>query len=88
MNIGEIIMVQAISNEQTFVSNLEQFVSKADKFIKTYYSGVSEENQVREIMQELQNLVLDTDLRQLEIDYQDYQERTDLFADCDNYTWF
>jgi hypothetical protein len=81
-------MVQAISNEQTFVSNLEQFVSKADKFIKTYYSGVSEENQVREIMQELQNLVLDTDLRQLEIDYQDYRERTDLFADCDNSTWF
>jgi hypothetical protein len=81
-------MVQAISTEQVFITNLEQFMTKADKFIKTYYSGVSEENQVREIMQELQNLVLDTDLRQLEIDYQDYRERTDLFADCDNSTWF
>lgn len=81
-------MVQAISNEQIFVTNLELFVSKADKFIKTYYSGVSEENQVREIMQELPNLVLDTDLQQLEIDYQNYQERTDLLADCDDSTWF
>jgi hypothetical protein len=81
-------MVQAISNEQVFVSNLEQFMTKADRFIKIYYSGVSEENQVREIMQELQNLVSDTDLQQLEINYQDYQERTDLFADCDNSTWF
>jgi hypothetical protein len=88
MNIGGIIMIQAISNEQIFVTNLEQFVSKADKFIKIYYSGISEENQVREIMQELQNLVSDTDLHQLEIDYQDYQERTDLLADCDDSTWF
>jgi hypothetical protein len=88
MDIGRIIMVQAISNEQTFVTNLKLFVSKADKFIKTYYSGVSEENQVKEIMQELHNLVLHTDLQQLEIDYQNYQERTDLLADCDDSTWF
>ncbi|PAX48290.1 Pb-reticulocyte-binding protein [Brunnivagina elsteri] len=81
-------MLEAISSEQAFITNIELFVSKADKFIKIYYSGISEENQVREIMQELQNLVLDTDLRQLEIDYQDYRERTDLFADCDNSTWF
>jgi hypothetical protein len=81
-------MVQAISNEQIFVSNLEQFVTKADKFIKTYYSGVSEENQVREIMQELQHLVSDTDLRQLEIDYQDYCEIKDLLADYDDNAWF
>jgi hypothetical protein len=88
MNIGEIIMVQAISNEQTFVSNLEHFVSKADKFIKIYYSGISEENQVREIMQELQNLVFDTDLQQLEIDYEYHCEIKDLMADCDDSTWF
>ncbi|NJL60667.1 MAG: Pb-reticulocyte-binding protein [Methylacidiphilales bacterium] len=81
-------MVQAISNEQTFVSNLEQFVTKADKFIKTYYSGFSEENQVREIVQELQNLVSDTDLQQLEINYQDYCEIKDLLADCDDNAWF
>jgi hypothetical protein len=81
-------MVQAISKEQTFVSNLEQFVTKADKFITTYYSGVSEENQVREIMQELQNLASDTDLQQLEIDYQDCCEIKDLLADCDDSAWF
>jgi hypothetical protein len=88
MNIGEIIMLQAISSEQTFVSNLEQFVSKADKFIKTYYSGISEENQVREIMQELQNLVFDTDSQQLEIDYEYHCEIEDLMADCDDSKWF
>ena len=59
-------MIQAIDTEQGFVTNLEQFMSKADKFIKIYYSGVSDENHVREIVQELKNLVLDTDLQQLE----------------------
>ncbi|BAZ40582.1 hypothetical protein NIES4101_65430 [Calothrix sp. NIES-4101] len=59
-------------------------MSKADKFIKTYYSGISEDNQVRE----LQNLVSDTDLQQLEIEYQNYRERADLFSDCDDTSWF
>jgi hypothetical protein len=81
-------MVQAISNEQTFVTNLEQFMSKADKFIKTYYSGVSKDNQVREIVQELQNLVSDTDLQQLEADYHNYCEIKDLMFDCDDSAWF
>jgi uncharacterized protein YpbB len=81
-------MVQAISNEQTFVTNLEQFMSKADNFIKIYYSGISEENKVREIVQELQNLLSDTDLRQLEIDYQDYCGIKDLMSDCDDSAWF
>jgi hypothetical protein len=82
------MVIQAISKEQIFVTNLEQFMSKADKFIKTYYSGISEENQVREIMQELQNLVSDTDLQQLEIDYKYHCEMKDLMADCDDSTWF
>ena len=60
-------MIQAINSEQIFVSNLEQF-------IKIYYSGVSDENQVQEIMEELKNLILDTNLKQLEIDYQYYCE--------------
>ena len=47
-------MIQAINSEQVFVTNLEQFMTKADKFIKIYYSGVSDENQVREMMQELE----------------------------------
>jgi hypothetical protein len=81
-------MIQAISNEQTFVTNLELFVSKADKFIKIYYSGISEENQVKEIVQELQNLISDTDLRQLEIDYHNYCEIKDLMADFDDSAWF
>jgi hypothetical protein len=81
-------MVQAISNEQIFVTNLEQFMTKADKFIKIYYSGISEENQVREIVQELQNFVSDTDLQQLEIDYQHYCEIKDLMSDCDDSAWF
>ncbi len=73
-------MIQAIDSEQIFVSNLEQFISKADKFIKTYYSGVSDENHVQEIVEELKNLVLDTDLKQLELDYQDYCEIKDLMV--------
>ena len=89
-------MIQAIDSEQVFVSNLEQFISKADKFIKTYYSGVSDENHVsplatlreQEIVQELKNLVLDTDLKQLEIDYQYHCEIKDLMGDCDESAWF
>jgi hypothetical protein len=81
-------MVQAISSEQTFVTNLEQFMSKADKFIKIYYSGISEENKVREIVQELQNLVSDTNLQQLEANYHNYCEIKDLMSDCDDSAWF
>ena len=81
-------MIQAISSEQVFVSNLEQFISKADKFIKIYYSGVSDENHVQEIVQELKNLLLDTDLKQLEFDYQYHCEIKDLMADCDDSAWF
>ncbi len=81
-------MIQAIGLEQVFVTNLEQFMSKADKFIKTYYSGVSDENQVREMMQELKNLVLDTDLQQLEIDFQHNCEIKDLMTDYHDSSWW
>ena len=81
-------MIQAIANEEVFVTNLEQFMGKAEKFIKTYYSGVSEQNHLREIMQEMNNLVSDTDLQQLEIDYQYRCDRADLMADCDDSLWF
>ena len=81
-------MIQVIGTEQAFVTNLEQFMGKADKFIKTYYSGVSKENNVREIMQEMKNMVSATDLQQLEIDYQQYCEMKDLMADCDDSSWF
>ena len=81
-------MIQAIGNEQAFVTNLEKFMGKADKFIKTYYSGVSEQNHVREIMQEMKNLVSDTDLQQLEIDYQHHCGIKDLITDYDDSAWF
>ncbi|MDJ0733561.1 MAG: Pb-reticulocyte-binding protein [Nostocaceae cyanobacterium] len=81
-------MIQAIGYEQTFVTNLEQFMGKADKFIKTYYLGVSEESHIQEIVQELKNLALEVDLEQLEIDYQYQREIKDLMADCDDTSWF
>ncbi|MBE9215040.1 Pb-reticulocyte-binding protein [Plectonema cf. radiosum LEGE 06105] len=81
-------MIQAIGSEQVFVTNLEHFMTKADKFIKTYYSGVSDENHVKEMMQELKNLVLDTDLQQLEIDFQQNCEIKDLMADYHDATWW
>ena len=80
-------MIQAIDTEQVFVTNLEQFMTKADKFIKIYYSGVSDENHLREIVQELKNLVLDTDLQQLEIDHQQNCEIKDLMADYHDSSW-
>jgi hypothetical protein len=81
-------MIQAVDSEQVFVTNLEQFMTKADKFIKTYYSGIGEVWQVREIMQELRNMLKDADLEQLEIDYQQHCEIKDLMADCDDSAWF
>ena len=80
-------MIQAIASEQVFVTNLEQFMSKADKFIKIYYSGVSDENHLQEIVRELKNLVLDTDLQQLEIDYQRNYEIKDLMSDYHDSSW-
>ena len=81
-------MIQAIDSEQLFVTNLEQFMTKADKFIKIYYSGVSDENHVQEIIQELKNLVLDTDLEQLERDYQNHREIKDLMSDYHDSSWW
>ena len=81
-------MIQAIDSEQLFVTNLEQFMTKADKFIKIYYSGVSDENHVQEIIQELKNLVLDTDLEQLERDYQTHLEIKDLMSDYHDSSWW
>ena len=49
-------MTQGIDFEQYFVTNLEIFVGKADKFIKKYYAGISEDNQVKEIMSEVKQL--------------------------------
>ncbi|MEM7717460.1 MAG: hypothetical protein AAF349_28615 [Cyanobacteria bacterium P01_A01_bin.68] len=53
--------IEPIENEQVFVTSLEKFISCADKFIKIYYSGVSDEDDVQEIIQDLKNLILDTD---------------------------
>ena len=80
-------MIQAITSEQVFVTNLEQFMTKADKFIKIYYSGVSDDNHVLEIKQELKNLVSDTDLQQLEIDYKHNCEIKDLMSDYHDSCW-
>ena len=81
-------MIQAITSEQVFVTNLEQFMTKADKFIKIYYSGVSDDNHVLEIKQELKNLVSDTDLQQLEIDYKHNCEIKDLMSDYHDSCWW
>ncbi len=80
-------MIQRISFEQDFVTNLEMFMGKADKFIKKYYAGVSEENHVKEIMSEVKKLAIDADLEQLEADYQEYSERQDLMADYYDSAW-
>ncbi|BAZ09605.1 hypothetical protein NIES4071_14140 [Calothrix sp. NIES-4071] len=40
--IGQASMIQQISFEQTFVTYLEKFMSKADKFIKIYYADASD----------------------------------------------
>ena len=80
-------MIQAIDTEQIFVTNLEKFISKADKFIKNYYSGISDDNHLREMIQELKNLVSDTDLQQLEIDYQHNCEIKDLMSDYRDSSW-
>ena len=86
--IGKICMIQQISFEQTFVTSLEKFMGKADKFIKSYYAGVSEQDQVKEIMCEARLLALDVDLEQLEIEYQMYSDKKDLMADCDDSAWW
>ena len=81
-------MIQPIHPEQQFVTSLEKFLNKADKFIKIYYSGTTDENNIIEIMQELQNLVSDTELQQLEIDYNYNCEKKDLMIDYFDSSWY
>jgi phosphoenolpyruvate carboxylase len=80
-------MIQGIDFEQDFVTNLEMFMSKADKFIKKYYAGVSEENHVTEITSEVKKLAINADLKQLETDYLQYRERQDLMGDYYDSAW-
>ncbi len=81
-------MIQQISYEQSFVTNLEKFLSKADKFVKSYYAGVSEQEHVQEIMCEVRLLATDVDLEQLEIEYQLHCDKEDLMADYDDSAWW
>jgi hypothetical protein len=76
-------MIQAIEYEQTFVTNLEKFMGKADKFIKIYYSGMGEESHLREMMLLIKNLAIDADLQQ-ENNYQKHCDSRDLIADSDD----
>ncbi|BAY23865.1 hypothetical protein NIES2100_36580 [Calothrix sp. NIES-2100] len=84
----QLTMIQAIDFEQTFVTHLEKFMGKADKFIKFYYTGISEETHLKEIMLAVKNLALDADLQQLEAEYQMCSERKDFMADCDDSAWW
>lgn len=86
--IGQTSMIQQISAIATFVTNLEKFLGKADKFIKSYYAGVSEQEHIKEIMCEVRLLASDVDLEQLEIEYQLQCDKKDLIADCDDCAWF
>lgn len=81
-------MIQRVSVEQTFVTNLEKFMGKADKFIKIYYAGASDKEHIQKIMCEVKALVLDVDLEQLELEYQLYCDKKDLMADCDEKAWW
>jgi len=81
-------MIQSIGFEQRFVTDLEKFIGKADKFIKIYYSGVSEESHFKEILILMNNLAIDADLEQLEIDYQCHCDSRDVMADCDDSAWW
>ncbi len=81
-------MIQSIGFEQRFVTDLEKFIGKADKFIKIYYSGISEESHLKEILVLMNNLVTDADLQQLEIDYQSHCDNKDLMADFDESAWW
>jgi hypothetical protein len=55
---------------------------------KSYYAGVSEQDQVQEIMCEVRLLALDVDLEKLENEYQMYSDKKDLMADCDDSAWW
>ncbi|BDA74083.1 hypothetical protein CAL7716_082490 [Calothrix sp. PCC 7716] len=81
-------MIQQVSYEQSFVTSLEKFLGKADKFIKSYYAGVSEQEHVKEIMCEARLLAIDVDLEQLENEYQMYCDKKDLMTDCDDSAWW
>lgn len=80
-------MIQ-VDSEQTFVTSLEKFMGKADKFIKLYYSGNSESEDLKEILALVAKLNSDATVEQLEADYLLHCDRQDLMADSDDSAWF
>lgn len=81
-------MLQPIDSEQTFVTSLEKFMSKAEKFIKLYYSGSSADQDLSAILTEVAKLASDATDKQLKADYQLHCDCQNLMADHYDSSWF
>ena len=82
------MQLTAPSAESQLALSLEQFIKKADKFLKGYYAGGNESQDVEKMLKSIRELHLEIDEPALEREFEMYRERQDLLNDYNDSRWY
>ncbi|MBE9018575.1 Pb-reticulocyte-binding protein [Chroococcidiopsidales cyanobacterium LEGE 13417] len=82
------MQLTAPSAESQLVLSLEQFIKKADEFLKGYYAGGNESQDVEKMLKSIRELHLEIDEPALEREFELYRERQDLLNDYNDSRWY
>lgn len=82
------MQLTAPSAESQLVLSLEEFIKKADKFLKGYYAGGNESQDVEKMLKSIRELHLEIDETSLEQEFELDREKQDLLNDYDDSRWY
>ncbi|MDV2997661.1 MAG: hypothetical protein N4J56_007366 [Chroococcidiopsis sp. SAG 2025] len=77
-----------LSYKVPLVLSLEEFIKKADKFLKGYYAGGNESQDVEKMLKSIRELHLEIDETSLEQEFELYCEKQDLLNDYYDSAWY
>lgn len=82
------MQLTAPSAESQLVLSLEQFVKKAEQFLKGYYAGGNESQDVEKMLKFIRELHLEIDETGVEREFELYREKQDLLSDYNDSRWY
>jgi hypothetical protein len=82
------MQLTAPSAESQLALSLEQFLKKADVFLKNYYAGGNESQDVEKMLKSIKELHLEIDEQALEKEFELYCEKQDLLSDYNDSAWY
>lgn len=82
------MQLTAPSAESQLVLSLEEFIKKAEQFLKGYYAGGNESQDVKKMLKSIRELHLEIDETSLEQEFELYREKQDLLNDYDDSRWY